>query len=323
MLLSKFRLHWAVVKALVVASALVSPASGAWATNPLFEGADPDIAFVDGKYWVFCTNSGRIVDDTLYSYSSTNLDLWKKHGPVLAMKDIHWIKDDRAKLHSLWAPGVFYDKGKGGRYYIYYSVGPQNPTPSRIGVASSRSPSGLFVDSGKPLITGDDAFEAIDAMVFRDPESQRVYLYCGGSAASRLHVYELNDDLISIKQEVSVPNPAEFTEGAFMHFHNGLYYLSYSHGHWDKDDYCVAYSTAPSPLGPWTYKGKILVSDSIHAGPGHHAFFENPKNHKCYVVYHRWNGANRLGHMPPTRSVCIEPLRYDSDGAILPIRMTE
>jgi beta-xylosidase len=322
MQLSKLSARFAVGLAALALLAVSSSRCPVWADNPLFEGADPDIVFVAGKYWLFCTNSGRIVDNTLYSYSSTNLDLWRKHGPIMAMKNIHWINDDGAKQHSLWAPGVFFDPSKGGKFYLYYSVGPQNPTPSRIGVATSRSASGLFVDSGKPLITGDSGFEAIDAMVFRDPQSKRVFLYCGGSAGSTLHVYELNDDLISIKQEIKVPNPEEFTEGAFMHFHNGLYYLSYSHGHWDKDDYCVAYSTAPSPLGPWTYKGKILVSDSIHAGPGHHAFFENPKNRKCYIVYHRWNGANETGKMPPTRSVCIEPLQYGDNGDILPVHMT-
>jgi hypothetical protein len=160
----------------------------------------------------------------------------------LNFRNIDWIP--RGK--SAWAPGV---TEKNGTYYVYYSVGPK---PSHIGVASASSPAGPFTDSGKPLLSDDNdpSFEAIDAMAFTDPNSGVSYLYAGGSAGSRLRVFELNDDMLSFKREIKADNPSHFTEGAFMHYYNGLYYLSYSHGGWNSDTYSVHYSTAPGPSAP-------------------------------------------------------------------------
>ncbi|WP_159317014.1 family 43 glycosylhydrolase, partial [Raoultella terrigena] len=138
----------------------------------------------------------------------------------------------------LWAPGVATARGK---WYLYYSVGPQNPTPSRIGVAVADRPEGPYRDSGKPLVTGElvrdgRGFEAIDPMVFVDPRSGKAYLYTGGSAGARLRVWELNRDMISLAREVPVAQPPQFTEGAFMHERAGTYYLSYSHGRFNGPD---------------------------------------------------------------------------------------
>lgn len=286
--------------------------------NPLFIGADPDVLVLGKDYWVYPTTTGT--EDDCYAYSSPDLKSWTKHGPIFDLKNVGWINDDGAKEHYLWAPGIF---KKRAQYYLYYSVGPQNPTPSRIGVAVSRKPQGPFVDSGKPLVTGGNGFEAIDAMVFEDPQAKgRTYLYCGGSAGARLRVFELNWDLVSIKNEVKVQNPPHFTEASFMHYHNGTYYLSYSNGKWNDDSYRVCYSTAPTALGPWTYKGVILKTDGEHAGPGHHAIFQNPTNKRWYIMYHRWNGAKSSGQMPASRSVAIENLRYNRKGEILPVIMT-
>lgn len=287
--------------------------------NPVFQGADPDVLIVDGQYWVYPTTTG--VESYIYAYSSPDLKNWTRHGPVLDLSAASWIGDDGADTHWLWAPGVFHRNGK---VYIYYSVGPQNPTPSRIGVAVADSPAGPFVDSGKPLVDGSmSVFEAIDAMVFEDPQTGKVYLYCGGSAGAKLRVFELNDDLVSIKEEVKVETPESFTEASFMHYHDGRYYLSYSSGKWYDDSYKVCYSTAPSPTGPWTYQGAVLVSDKNHAGPGHHCFVQNPLSKQWFVLYHRWNHAVSSGKMPPTRAVSIELMNHDAAGRIQPIVMTD
>ena len=286
--------------------------------NPVFPGADPDVIIADKNYWIYPTTDGKN-NDAFYVHSSADLKNWKTSGPILNMADIGWVKADGAPWHQLWAPGILHENNK---YYLYYSVGPQNPTPSRIGVAVSETPDGKFKDIGKPLITGGNGFEAIDPMIFKDPKSGEHYLYCGGSAGSKLRVYKLNPDLTSIEKELPVTNPKNFTEGAFMHYRNGTYYLSYSNGHWDKSDYSVHYSTAGSPAGPWTYKGPILQSNKEHLGPGHHAFLQNPDTGKWYIVYHRWNNAGSTGKMPGSRSVAIDSLEYDKDGNIIPINMT-
>lgn len=106
------------------------------------------------------------------------------------------------------------------RYYVYHSVGPQEPRPSRIGVALCDTPAGPCRDSGRPLVSGADSansverpapgcadamvpigsghfhLEAIDPMVFVDPRDGMPYLYAGGSNGSTLRVFRLAPDMV-------------------------------------------------------------------------------------------------------------------------------
>lgn len=304
------------IAAAIVCSLFVAPSVVA---NPLFDGADPDILVDNGQFYVYPTTEDG-PKKTFYTQVSTDLKHWRRSEPILEAKDISWIDSDGATKHELWAPGIFKHKE---RFYLYFAVGPQNPTPSRIGVAVSDKPDGKFVDTGKPLVTGGDNFEAIDPMVFQDPKSGKIYLYCGGSAGATLKVYELNDDCTSIKEECKVTTPEQFTEAPFMHEKDGNYFLSYSHGKWNSDGYGVHFCTAPSPTGPWTYRGEILKTDLRHAGPGHHSFAKDPSTGKWYIIYHRWNNAVVDGKMPGVRSVSIDSVEYDKHGLILPIVMTD
>lgn len=281
--------------------------------NPLFDGADPDAHVAGGTLWLYPTG-----DERLIAWSREH-GFWGPRGVLIRQSDIDWIKDDRARRHYLWAPDMVEGNG---RFYLYYSVGPQDPTPSRIGVATGARPEGPFTDSGKPLLTGGRGFEAIDPMVFRDPASGRHYLYAGGSAGATLRVFLLGEDMMTIEREIAVGQPPSFTEAPFVHARNGVYYLSYSSGKWSESSYSVHYATAPSPTGPWRYRGAILASDARRKGPGHHSFITDPATGVEVIVYHRWEG--RRGHGPyrGARSIAIEPVRYAADGSIVPIVMT-
>ncbi len=286
--------------------------------NPVLPGADPHALLVKETLWIYPTHyAGPIT--RFYAWSSTDMRHWEQHGPVLDFGDVSWIKDDGADNHQAWAPAVV---ERDGVFYFYYSVGPQDKTPSRIGVAVGDNPAGPFVDSGEPLLTGGNGFEAIDPMVFIDPDSDAAYLYAGGSAGATLRVFELNPDMTSFAREMSVETPPHFTEGAFMHKRNGVYYLSYSSGAWWNATYTAHYATADSPVGPWEYGGVFLKSDTNHKGPGHHSIIRHPGKDAWFVVYHRWNHQRGLGPFNATRQVAIDRLVYDSDGSIQPITMT-
>lgn len=288
------------------------------ARNPLFTAADPHAFGIGGEIWIYPTGGGSPTE--FYAWSSGDLNAWKKSGPVFRLEDARWIPDDGAPRHFAWAPCVVRERD---RVYFYYSAGPQNPTPSRIGVAVGDGPQGPFKDSGKPLLTGSDDFEAIDPFVFKDPSSGRNLLYAGGSAGARLRLFELGADMISIQREIPVKTPLNFTEGAFVHFHRGLYYLSYSHGSYREDTYSVHYSSSPSPFGPWTYGGSILCSDSRHKGPGHHSIIEDPKGNGWWIIYHRWNRRNGPGPYEGQRVTCIDRLIHSPEGRMLPVIMTD
>ncbi|MFV0622465.1 family 43 glycosylhydrolase [Sphingomonas sp. ac-8] len=304
-------------KAALAAALLLASGAGAGAAQEVrsvFAGADPSALFADGKMWIYPTGG-----DGLQAWSSADRRRWTKH-PLLRLSDIRWAKDDGAPVHFLWAPDMVVDQG---RYYFYYSIGPQNPTPSRLGVAVCSGPAGPCTDSGKPLLTGGDGFEAIDPAVFVDPASGRRLLYAGGSAGAKLRVFELAPDMVTIAREIPVDQPPQFTEGAFLHERDGTYYLSYSHGRWNRADYSVHYATAPSPTGPWTYRGVILQADAKYKGPGHHSFVRDPESGEWLIVYHRWEGQTGDGPYRGERQVAIQPIRYDAAGLIEPVRMTE
>lgn len=303
---------------LFAVAALVS-LTGPLRANPVMDGADPHAMVIGREYWLFPTEA-HSRKPLFAAYRSSDLRSWRREGVILDLDTLPWVKADGAPSHGAWAPAMVERKG---RYYFYYSVGPQNPTPSRIGVAVADSPAGPFRDSGKPLLTGGDGFEAIDPMVFIDPQGGKAYLYAGGSAGAKLRVFELADDMVSFRREVAVRQPQEFTEGAFMHFREGLYYLSYSHGRWSDASYSVHYSTSRTPVGPWEYRGAILVSDATHQGPGHHSFVQNPVSKEWFIVYHRWETARKDPPFRGGRKIAVEKIGYDEKGAIRPVVMTD
>lgn len=314
----KVRLIFAAFVAATVCSAAI-------ADNPEFQGADPHAIFVGEEMWIFPTGGpgGSWSSDRFGAFSSRHLKTWRSRGVILRRDQITWIDDDGVPKHYLWAPAVV---TRGAKWYLYYSVGPQNPTPSRIGVAVADHPGGPYVDSGRPLVTGElvqngHGFEAIDPMVFID-KTGKAYLFAGGSAGSSLRVWELKPDMISIAREVRIETPQQFTEGAFMHERNGVYYLSYSHGKWNGPSYSVHYATAPSPIGPWTYRGAILTGDQRHQGPGHHSFVRTPSG-RWLIAYHRWQGQIGPGPFRGERMIAIDRVHYARDGRILPIHMTD
>lgn len=284
------------------------------ARNPILVGAaDPDALVIEETAWIYPTFSTPEGD--FYAFSSRDLVNWERHGPLLKFRDIDWIPEGR----QAWAPGII---EKGGKFYLYYSVGPK---PSHIGVAVSDSPAGPFRDSGRPLLSDEDdpGFEAIDAMVFTDPADGKVYFYAGGSAGAKLRVFELNDDMVSFKQEFEVETPPRFTEASYMHFHDGVYHFTYSHGYWRAASYSVHHATAPGPTGPWTYRGAILASDDRHKGPGHHSVIQDPVSEEWLIVYHRWNNREDNGPFHGDRDVAIDKLVHEKDGGIRPVEMTD
>jgi hypothetical protein len=66
--------------------------------------------------------------------------------------------------------------------------------------------------------------------------------------------------------------------------------------------------------------GKILQQDpSVATGAGHHSVLQAPASGKWYIAYHRRPlGETDRNH----RVVCIDELRFDSKGLILPVRIT-
>lgn len=290
--------------ALLALAAAALPAAAQ--TRSLFDGADPSAERIDGDLWIYPTGNGT----RLQAWREVK-GRWRPQGDILKLRDIAWVRDG-ARTHYLWAPDLVQIDDA---YLLYYSIGPQNPTPSRIGVATCTAPEGPCTDSGRPLLTGGNGFEAIDPMVFTDSRSGTRFLYAGGSDGARLRAFILDASGMAIAREVAVEQPPYFTEGAFMHERGGVYYLSYSYGRWNTSSYSVHYATAPTPTGPWEYRGVLLKSDGRSKGPGHHSFVDAPDGSTA-IVYHRWDYRAGDGPYDGQRRIVIGHIWYTADGSI-------
>lgn len=158
--------------------------------------------------------------------------------------------------------------------------------------------------------------------LFKDKDGQYYIIYGGWR---HCNIGKLNKDFTGI---VHFPDgtlfkeitPQNYVEGPFMFIRNNKYYFMWSEGGWTGPDYSVAYAVADSPFGPFQRVGKILQQDAnIATGAGHHSIMHNTKKDLWYIVYHRRPlGEKAANH----RVTCIEVLKFDDKGFILPVKLT-
>jgi beta-xylosidase len=279
--------------------------------NPVFEGwyADPELHFFEDRFYIYPTYSAEYEKQTFFEvWSSPDLREWRNEGVVLSFADVPWSTNRAA-----WAPSVAY---RNGSYFMYFSAG----DGAGIGVAVSPGPTGRFVDAlGKPLVAEyHHGAQPIDAHAFMD-EDGKAYLYYGGWREAV--VVELGDDMVSTHGEFRLITPEGYVEGPFMLKRKGSYYFLWSEGSWGDPTYAVAYARADSPFGPFVRKGKILESDQeVGTSAGHCSALKLPGTDDDWVIaYHRrpLDQTHR-----DCRVVCIDRMYFDSDGEILPVRLT-
>lgn len=291
-----------------------------FAQNPIIQThytADPAPMVYNGTVYLYTSHDEDQTVKNFFTmndwrcYSSTDMVNWTDHGAVLTYKDFEWSRGDA------WAGQCIYRNGK---FYYYLPVNQKNGG-NAIGVAVSDSPTGPFKDAlGKPLLVG---YGYIDPTVFIDDDNQ-AYLYWGNP--NLWHV-KLNEDMISYNQELSIVKEdlkddnfgyrakkidnrtAAYEEGPWLYKRNSLYYLLYPAGGVPEH---LAYSTAKSVTGPWTYGDTIM-----HVIKEKGAFTNHPGlidfKGKTYLFYH--NGA-LPGGGGFKRSICVEPITFNADGSI-------
>lgn len=224
-------------------------------------------------------------------------------------------------------------QGTDGRFYLYASARQQGGAsdPFSIGVGVSDSPTGPFVDAhpSGPIISQrvpspGNSIHNIDPSVLVDDDG-RVYVYWG--SFNQLRAVELGSDMTSvIGSPVSVSGLTGFFEAPWLMKRGNTYYLLYAGNNAAPNSpctptsyhACIAYGTASSPLGPWTFRGVILgVVSSTTSHPGAYEL-----NGEWYLVYHTADAENG-GHF--RRSVAFDLLEWDdstSPPSILRIKQT-
>ena len=147
---------------------------------------------------------------------------------------------------------------------------------------------------------------------------------------------ELNDDMTSIKKEtITVMTPKggtlkdyAFREAAYVFYRKGTYYFLWSVDDTGSPNYHVAYGTSKSPLGPINVAEEPVIliqkpEDKIY-GTAHNSILQLPGKDIWYIVYHRINKNYIERYMSPGthREVCIDELKFDKKGRILPVTPT-
>ncbi|MCH7401151.1 glycoside hydrolase family 43 protein [Belliella kenyensis] len=287
--------------------------------NPIIEGwyADPEAIIYGDTYWIFPTYSAPYEKQLHFdAFSSKNLVDWEKHERVLTSEEVKWAEK------AMWAPGVIQ---KNGKYYLFFGANDVHEGEvGGIGVAVADQPEGPYKDLiGKPLIQEIwDGAQPIDQFIFKE-DDDTYYMYYGGWG--HCNVVKLNEDFTglepfedgSLHKEVT---PKNYVEGPFMFKKDGKYYFMWSEGGWTGPGYKVAYAIADSPFGPFEREGVILEQDpEVATGAGHHSVLIHPDGENYYIVYHR----RPLSETDQNhRIVCLEPMNFDAQGKINPIKLT-
>jgi len=264
-------------------------------------------------------------------YSSQDMVNWQDHGSPLALESFSWA-DDRA-----WASQTI---ERNGKFYWYICAHSRLSRGMAIGVAVSDSPTGPFRDAiGKPLFE-NGSWDHIDPTVMIDDDGQ-AWLMWGNP---RIYYLKLNKDMISYSGELGMIDMTEegfgapsmdkrekdkkykdnYTEGPWLRKVDAskykvdpakVYQLLYAAGGVPEH---ISYSTAPSPLGPWTYAGPIMPLCDTKSFTNHCGVADY-KGHS-YFFYHTGKLPNGGGF---GRSVAVEEFKYNADGSFPTIMPTD
>jgi hypothetical protein len=289
----------------------------------------------DGRY--YSTDPAPFVDgDTLYILAGRDEaakgvnDFIMNEWQLLATRDpasgdwIHYPAIARPDTVFGWAePGRAYAgqiiKGPDGRFYLYAPVlqrGGGAKDRFAIGVAVADRPQGPWRDAhpGGPIISQTvpvaNDIQNIDPTVMIDDDG-RLYIYWG--TFGQLRGMELARDMVTpIGLERRIEGLTGFFEASWLMKRHGTYYMLYAGNDASPDSVCtpaiyhacIAYGTARSPLGPWTYRGTVLGPvSSTTSHPGAVAF-----RGQWYLAYHTADAAGG-GHF--RRSVALDRMEWD------------
>ncbi|MBO6044244.1 MAG: family 43 glycosylhydrolase, partial [Bacteroidales bacterium] len=305
--------------------------------NPVFPGlhADPEVLYSEqtGKYYIYPTTDGAFGwhNHDFKCFSSEDLVNWKDEGVILDLQDLDWGKE------YAWAPCIIEKKVGDGYKYYYYFVANKS-----VGVAVADRPEGPYRDAlGHPMLAQEEIGapnQVIDPDVVRDPATGKYYLNWGNSY---LWMAELADDMISLvpgTMHELIPRSRigeyHYLEGTYVFERNGLYYFMWSENITRSARYCIRYLISDSPT-EFIRNGKpakveeqvILQQDpSLQIfGTGHNSVLNIPGTDRWYMVYHRFTRPEGIkmglsgGY---NREICIDPMYFNSDGTIVPVKPT-
>ena len=320
-----------------------NPMLGFDENGDILYGGDPSV-LVDGDT-VYCYVGHDTSSNESYwmpdwrCYSSKDMKNWTYESKIMNSSDIKGGNN-----HEAWAGQVA--KGSDGKYYFYYCT--QFSDGKGVGVGVSDSPTGPFKDvNQKPLVSNSQtansvhSWEDIDPTVWVETDENGVEHRYLGWGNTRFFVCELNEDMISIKDQDGNPDNLSvgygkgndivigkinnlqghtYTEAPWYYRQkdeNGNYYGKYYMFFacdWREQ---MAYATTDDIMSnEWEFGG-IIMEPSATANTNHMAVFDFKG--QTYFVYHDGSLPHGSGYR---RVACCEPFTINEDATIDPIKKT-
>ena len=226
----------------------------------ILDAHDGALEYFKGQYYLYGTRydntDGYQTTNRYVCYSSRDLTNWTPHGEIL--------KDPPPRMY--FRPYVKFNP-KTRKYVLWYNVGGEN----KDGVATADRPEGPFTIQNPDVRLKYSDLGTGDHGLFVDDDGTGYIIYSALNLAKmsptepaqivnhRISVEKLSDDYLSSTGENS-GFIAGNCESPSMFKRNGTYYLL-------TDNTCAfcpqgsgaRVYTAPSPMGPFTYRGNINV----------------------------------------------------------------
>ena len=264
---------------------------------------------------------------TLRVLSSADLVNWQDHGSVNAAG-----RSGAAKWASnSWAPCAAWKRiGGQDKFFLYFAN-----SGGGIGVLTSDSPTGPFTDPlGRALVSRNtptcaEVIWLFDPAVLVDGDGS-AYLYFGGGVPEgraddpgTARVAKLGADMISLEGDPIALSPPWLFEDSGINKFGDTYVYSYCsnfnvpaagspQGFLSGE---IVYMTSDSPMGPFTFAGRVLQNPSAYFGVGgnnHHCMFEFKGQY--YITYHAATVDRAMGWGLGYRSAFIDELNLNADG---------
>ncbi len=298
-------------------------------TNPVNPGADPDMLFYEGTYYLY-VYAGNDGSNIFTVYTSPDLVHFTKRNNIFTWDPITY---SNVNGNTAWSPNVFYNESDGLFYLFFAAEQIGADTSRRVYYASSDSPYGPFTHDG-PLVPINPNVTEIDGHPFVGYDGKTYMSFSRYDAGGTIWFEEviIKDGVVTAKPEtatrVVIPDrewdndgAMRLVEGGFVWKHNGYYYLIHATGSYARH-YGEAVAVSKNPLGPYEKFdiNPILNWNYEVDGPGDALIIPSPDGEELYMIYHRHEEVGKLG----LRQTCIDLIEFvpDPDGGpdILTVR---
>ncbi|MBS1816107.1 MAG: family 43 glycosylhydrolase [Acidobacteria bacterium] len=261
-----------VLTLLLAAAPFALPGRAATYQNPLSTLTDPNadadprlLTGLDGKFYLYYPQGSYIA-----VFKSSDLINWTAPLGTGSANHVLRSSDITTPNTGFWAEGAF---AINNTYYLYYTL-VQSGTKS-IGVATSSSPLGPFVDKGL-VLTGSSSHAWRDPFVFKNPDTDKIFIYfsdggnglmgqelcstvspCGSNTkptrvltgSSAFTMITLSDPDYQAWEYIDLEHPTMFYAPNADSSHR--FYLMYNGAGGALARYAIGYAYSASPRGPF------------------------------------------------------------------------